>query len=131
MKQVAQRNFRWWAAVKREEEEEEGWLHARVHVKHSGWTSTAAAESLPTRRHASRHSIRPFLRGLVQGLIAMLLMMAPAPSPARPTITPLFSALVSMGTFSPLLLINSTASYYFLYLRQQIHRSFPTIEPEI
>lgn len=34
MKQVAQRSFRWWAAVKREEEE--GWLRARVHVKHSG-----------------------------------------------------------------------------------------------
>lgn len=112
---------------------EEGLLHARVHVRHSGWTSTAAAESLPTRRHAGRHSIRPFLRGLVQGLIAMLLMMAPAPSPARLTIMALFSALVLMGTVSPLVLINSTVSFLFLFsiyssrYTSRIHAATPEI----
>lgn len=72
-------------------------MHARVHVRHSGWISTAAAVSLRTRQHAGHHSIQPFLRGLVQELIAMPLMMPPALSPARLTIMALFSALLLMG----------------------------------
>lgn len=70
----------------------------RVHVKHSGLTSTAAAATLLTQQPAGLHFIPPFSSELVPGLIAMLLMTAPALSHARLMNMPLFSVLLlAMG----------------------------------
>lgn len=73
------------------------WLPARVLVRHSGSTSTAAVESLPTRQHVVPLSTQPFSSKLAQEPIAMLLMMAQALSLARLMNIPLFSVLTIMG----------------------------------
>ena len=73
------------------------WLHARVLVRHSGSISTAAVESLLTRRHVVPLSTQPFSSKPAQEPIAMLSMMAQAFSLARLTSIPLFSVLMIMG----------------------------------
>lgn len=89
----------------------EGWLLVGVHVRHSGWTSTAAVGSLLTQQHVNPPSTQPSLRELVPKLIAMPLMIALALLLARLMITPLFSALPWMGNLSFCFLSFSCFSY--------------------
>lgn len=72
-------------------------LHAKVHVRHSGWITIVAVGSLETQPRANPLTIQLFSRELVQLLIVMPMMTALALSLAMLMTIPLSFAPTLTG----------------------------------